>query len=178
MAKLEIDLVDTKTEDENQQREDTKPGIFHDATNIKKEMDANKQNERDVKMENGLQNTNRHCEISAKHENLNTYETEKVGIKSKNVQNQHKNEENLIDFSIPETIGGKLENEEITSYVCMKHILALLSWGQICINNDPEAFTFAKMEVGHPVCYLHPYYARASFLLLQNLLLCYITSMT
>ena len=33
----------------------------------------------------------------------------------------------------------------------MKHILALLSWGQICILKDPEAFTFAKMEVGHPV---------------------------
>ena len=40
----------------------------------------------------------------------------------------------------------------------MKHILALLSWGQICILKDPEAFTFAKMEVGHPVVevnYLH-----------------------
>ena len=33
----------------------------------------------------------------------------------------------------------------------MKHILALLSWGQICILKEPEAFTFAKMEVGHPV---------------------------
>ena len=33
----------------------------------------------------------------------------------------------------------------------MKHILALLSWGQICIPKEPEAFTFAKMEVGHPV---------------------------
>ena len=35
----------------------------------------------------------------------------------------------------------------------MKHILALLSWGQICILKEPEAFTFAKMEVGHPVRY-------------------------
>ena len=33
----------------------------------------------------------------------------------------------------------------------MKHILALLSWGQICILKEPEAFTFTKMEVGHPV---------------------------
>ena len=33
----------------------------------------------------------------------------------------------------------------------MKHILALLSWGQICILKEPEAFTFAKMEIGHPV---------------------------
>ena len=33
----------------------------------------------------------------------------------------------------------------------MKRILALLSWGLICIPNEPEAFTFAKMEVGHPV---------------------------
>ena len=33
----------------------------------------------------------------------------------------------------------------------MKQILALLSWGQICIPKEPEAFTFAKMEVGHPV---------------------------
>ena len=33
----------------------------------------------------------------------------------------------------------------------MKQILALLSWGQICILKEPEAFTFAKMEVGHPV---------------------------
>ena len=33
----------------------------------------------------------------------------------------------------------------------MKQILALLSWGQICIPMEPEAFTFAKMEVGHPV---------------------------
>ena len=33
----------------------------------------------------------------------------------------------------------------------MKRILALLSWGLICIPKDPEAFTFAKMEVGHPV---------------------------
>ena len=33
----------------------------------------------------------------------------------------------------------------------MKWILALLSWGLICIPKEPEAFTFAKMEVGHPV---------------------------
>ena len=33
----------------------------------------------------------------------------------------------------------------------MKHILALLSWGLICIPKEPEAITFAKMEVGHPV---------------------------
>ena len=33
----------------------------------------------------------------------------------------------------------------------MKQILALLSWGQICIPKEPEAFTFAKMEVRHPV---------------------------
>ena len=37
----------------------------------------------------------------------------------------------------------------------MKHILALLSWGQICILEEPEAFTFAKMEVGHPVEHMH-----------------------
>ena len=35
----------------------------------------------------------------------------------------------------------------------MKQILALLSWGLICIPKEPEAFTFAKMEVGHPVSY-------------------------
>ena len=86
MAKLEIYLVDTKTEVENHQTEDTKPGIFHDATNIKKEMDANEQNERDVKMENVLQNTNKHCEISAKHENLNGYETEQ-GVEIKEACN-------------------------------------------------------------------------------------------
>ena len=33
----------------------------------------------------------------------------------------------------------------------MKRILALLSLGLICIPKEPEAFTFAKMEVGHPV---------------------------
>ena len=33
----------------------------------------------------------------------------------------------------------------------MKHILALLSWGLICNPKEPEAFIFAKMEVGHPV---------------------------
>ena len=38
----------------------------------------------------------------------------------------------------------------------MKHILALLSWGQICILKDPGAFTFAKMEVGHPVLKMNP----------------------
>ena len=32
MAKLEIDLVDSKTEDENHQREDTKRGILYDGT--------------------------------------------------------------------------------------------------------------------------------------------------
>ena len=32
MAKLEIDFVDTKTEGENHQREDTKPGILYDST--------------------------------------------------------------------------------------------------------------------------------------------------
>ena len=37
----------------------------------------------------------------------------------------------------------------------MKQILALLSWGLICIPKEPEAFTFAKMEVGHPVELLH-----------------------
>ena len=36
MAKLEIDLVDTKTEDENQHRETNKPGILHDSTIIQK----------------------------------------------------------------------------------------------------------------------------------------------
>ena len=34
----------------------------------------------------------------------------------------------------------------------MKQILALLSWGLKCNPKEPEAFTFAKMEVGHPVC--------------------------
>ena len=33
----------------------------------------------------------------------------------------------------------------------MKQILALLSWGLICIPEEPEAFAFAKIEVGHPV---------------------------
>ena len=33
----------------------------------------------------------------------------------------------------------------------MKHILALLSWGQIWIVYELWAFTFDKMEVGHPV---------------------------
>ena len=33
----------------------------------------------------------------------------------------------------------------------MKQTLALLSWGLICIPEEPEAFTFAKTEVGHPV---------------------------
>ena len=33
----------------------------------------------------------------------------------------------------------------------MKHILAFLSWGLIRNPKEPEAFTFAKMEVGHPV---------------------------
>ena len=32
MAKIEIDLVDTKTEGENHKREDTKPGILYDST--------------------------------------------------------------------------------------------------------------------------------------------------
>ena len=41
----------------------------------------------------------------------------------------------------------------------MKHILALLSWGLICNSKEPEAFTFAKMEVGHPVCWPISYLA-------------------
>ena len=32
MAKIEIDFFVTKTEDENQQSEDTKPGILYDST--------------------------------------------------------------------------------------------------------------------------------------------------
>ena len=36
----------------------------------------------------------------------------------------------------------------------MKHILALLSWGQIWIVYELWAFTFDKMEVGHPVFYI------------------------
>ena len=41
----------------------------------------------------------------------------------------------------------------------MKQILALLSWCLICIPKEPEAFTFAKMEVGHPVRLLKmPYF--------------------
>ena len=32
----------------------------------------------------------------------------------------------------------------------MKHILALPSWGLICIPMEQEAFTFPNMEVGHP----------------------------
>ena len=119
MAKLEIYLVDTMTKVENHQTEDSKPGIFHDATNIKKEMDENEQNESDVKMENGLQNTNRQCEISAKQENLNGYKTEQgVEIKTENIQNQSEKEENQIDFSIPETIEAKIDSKEITSYIC------------------------------------------------------------
>ena len=35
MATQEIDLVDTKPEDENHQREDTKPGILYDSTIVK-----------------------------------------------------------------------------------------------------------------------------------------------
>ena len=119
MAKLEIDLVDMKTDVENHQTEDTKPGIFHDATNIAKEADENEQNKQNVKMENDLQNTNRHCEISAKQLDLNFHETKlDVGIKTENVQNQPEKEENQIDFAIHETIEAKLENDEITSYIC------------------------------------------------------------
>ena len=33
----------------------------------------------------------------------------------------------------------------------MKQILAILSWGLKRNPKEPEAFTFAKMEVGHPV---------------------------
>ena len=101
-----LDLIDTKTEVENLQTEDTKPGIFHDATIIAKEVDANEQNdvERHVKMENGLHNTKRQYEIITKHENQNAYATVKgVEIKFENIQNQPVKEENQIDFTIHET---------------------------------------------------------------------------
>ena len=125
MAKLEIDLVDTNTEVENHQEGDKKPGIFHDATKIAKEVDANDQNyvESDFKMEDDLQDTNRHFEISAKQENLNAYETEQgVGIKSENLQTQPVKDENQVDLTIHETIEAKLENEEISSYICGNHL--------------------------------------------------------
>ena len=123
MAKLEIDLVDMNTDVENHQTEDTKPGIFHDATKIAKEVATNEQNERNVKIENGLINTNKHCEISAKQEDLNVNETEQgIGIKSEDVQNLTEKEENQIGFAIHEMIEAKLENEEISSYICGTHL--------------------------------------------------------
>ena len=152
MEKLEIDLVDTKTEVENHQREDTKPGIFHDATIIAKEMDANKQNdvESDVKMENDLQNTNRHCEISAKNENVNGYSTEQgTGIKYENVQNQSKNEENQIDFAIHETIEAKLENDEITSYICGNELN--LEQNSSALNEGSKKYTNTSQNVSKAI---------------------------
>ena len=108
MAKLEIDLVDTNTDVENHQTEDTKPGIFHDATKIAKEVATN---------------TNKHCEISDKQEDLNVNETEQgIRIKSEDVQNLTEKEENQIEFAIHETIEAKLENEEIISYICGNHL--------------------------------------------------------
>ena len=55
MAKLEIDLVNTKTEAENHQTEDTKPGILHDSTLL--------QNNIPIAMRNENENEDEHFDV-------------------------------------------------------------------------------------------------------------------
>ena len=111
MDTLCIDLIDTKTEDENEQREDTKRGILYDGTilqnNVPKTMKSENENghfdvEGDViktglKVEIGNEletETVVSKRISAEHEVLNVHKTAKsVKIKSENEEHQNEKEE-------------------------------------------------------------------------------------
>ena len=111
-----IDLVDTNTEDENHQREDTKRGILHDSTivhNVSKAMKSENENEQfdmegevvktELKYERGNNLepvTVVYNRISAELEVLNVGKTENsVKIKSQNQEHQNEKGENEIGCS-------------------------------------------------------------------------------
>ena len=113
-----MDLVDTKTEAENRQREDTKQGILYDSTivqsNVPKAMKSENKNEHfdvegdvvksELKIERGNDSeleTVEYERISAEHEVLNVGKTAKCfEIKSENENNGNEKEEKEIGFSV------------------------------------------------------------------------------
>ena len=114
MAKLEIDLVDTKTEDENHQRLDTKPGILYDGTivqsNAPKAMNNEDENEHfdvegdviktelKVEREDDSESETVECKrVSAVYEVLNVHKTAmRVEIKFENDKQENLNKENCF----------------------------------------------------------------------------------
>ena len=148
MAKQEIDLVDSKTEGENHQREDTKPGILYDSTilqnNVPKAMKSENDN-KNLDVEGNVIKTELRCEIgndsdsetvackrmSAEHEVLNVAETAKrIDIKSEteehqnqNEENQNQNEENQIGFSVKKLKDAFQNNKANVSNVVQRKSL-------------------------------------------------------
>ena len=123
MKTLCVDLVDTKTEDQNYEREDTKQGILYDCTivqnNVPKALKSESKNEHydvegdviksEMKIERGNDSESETvvCKrISAKHDVLNTIKTAKrLEIKSGNEEHQKKNDENRIELSVKKSNG-------------------------------------------------------------------------
>ena len=117
MAKIEIDLVNTNTEAEIHQTEDTKPGILHDSTILQNNIPIAKKSENEnehfdikgdvvkteLKIERGNDSeleTVEYERISARHEVLNAGNTAKsVEIKSEIKEEHNEKGENEIGCS-------------------------------------------------------------------------------
>ena len=135
MSKIEIDLVNTSTQDENHQSEDIKPGVLYDGNiglNEPKAMKSEKENEHvdvegdvvktELKVERGNDSESETFECkrnSAEHEVLNFSKTAKsVEIKSENEENEK--EENQIRFSAKKFKGDEANNEDHVSDIMRK----------------------------------------------------------
>ena len=119
METICIDLVNTKTEDDDYQREDTKPGILYDSTIVQNNVPEATKGENDnenfdifkneFKNERGDDSESETVEckrISAEHEVLNVHKTAKsVKIQSENEEHQNDKEK----FSVKK-LQGNLEN--------------------------------------------------------------------
>ena len=103
MAKLCIDLVDKKTEDENNQREDTKREILYVQNNVPKALKSDNENEH-IDVEGDVIKTELKVENNPEckgiNEILNVGKTAKsVEIKSENEEHHFEIEKNQISFS-------------------------------------------------------------------------------
>ena len=137
MSKIEIDLVNTSTQDENHQSEDIKPGVLYDGNiglNEPKAMKSEKENEHvdvegdvvktELKVERGNDSESETFECkrnSAEHEVLNFSKTAKsVEIKSENDEDHNENEENQIVLSVKNCVGDLENNKKHVSSVMQR----------------------------------------------------------
>ena len=147
MDKIEINLVDTKTEDENHQREETKPGILYDSTivhNLPKAMKSENENghfdvegeliKTELKVEIGKDSdstTVTSKRVNAEHEVLNVDKSAiSVEIKSENEEHQNFDKKDEIGFSVKqpknsldnngEHISNILQRKSVKKYMSVK----------------------------------------------------------